>query len=274
MFGQMNIDSFRILRLGWWLLSCLFLAGVSSSVSASTSPAVVDSGKAAATLHKETRVVSSKAPLVRVINPYGDVRLRFGGYSSDMEIVSVKQNLDGDLTLIITTDANTDLIEVKPASPSIQPQKSRLDVVVMVPLGKAVNVKTTSGLVEARGLRAPLTVQTDAGRVRLNKNKAAINVKTNSGDIAAVLLKDVTKKPQTFSSVTGAVEVWVAENDTVTAHLETSGDLITHFSLEVERVPHAEPDKKAIATINGGGHVVKLNSRRGQVAIRAYPASR
>ncbi len=210
---------------------------------------------------------------MQVTNRYGDVRLRFGGYSSDMELLIITQNLDGALTVKTDSDAQQDHIEVVPVSDQTAPQKSRVDLVLMVPQGKDVVVTTGSGLVEAKGIHGAVSVTTDSGRVRFNKNKAAVSATTDSGDIAAVLKKDATETEQRFISTTGQVEVWVAEDDAITASLETSADLITHFSLTVERNPHQEPDKKATATINGGGNRLVLKSRRGNVAVRSYPAS-
>lgn len=224
-------------------------------------------------IQKQTRIVSSKAPRVRIDNPYGDVRLRFGGYSSDMEVLSITQTLDGNLTLNISSDATADHLQVRPVEKDNSPAKSRIDLVVMVPKGKSVDVATTHGLVEAKGLTNDVNIRTTSGRIRLNKNKAAIQASSESGGIAAVLSKGVTEKEQVFASKTGSVEIWLAEDDKASVSMHTSGDLITHFSLTVERNPHEEPDKKATARINGGGHSVVLKSRRGNLAVRAYPAS-
>jgi hypothetical protein len=245
--------------------SALCLAGDSTPVENDTQPTVA--------VEKHSQIISSKALKVKINNPFGDVRLRFGGYSSDMEVLAIAQNLDGKLKVVSRSTAQSDVIEVKPANKGSKPHQSRIDLVVMVPQGKSVEVRTDAGLVEAKGVRDALSIATGSGDVRLNKNKAALQVNTDSGNIAAVLAKGVTEKEQVFASKTGNVSVWVAENDAATVHMETSGDLITHFSLDVQRIPHAEPDKKAIATINGGGNRLLLKSRQGQVAIRAYPAS-
>ncbi len=223
-------------------------------------------------IQKQTRLISSKAPHLEVINSYGDVRLRFGGYASEMELLTLKQNLDGDLQVEVSIDRESDRIIVKPLNQEA-PRKSRLDLVVMVPAGKTVAVETDSGLVEAKGLHDALRVKTQSGNVRLNKIKGRLMVQTVSGDIEATLTKKTTKAEQVFSSVTGHVSVWVAENESARVEMATSGDLITHFSLSVTRTPHAEPDKHAVAVLADGDNKIILKSRRGNVALRAISTS-
>ena len=82
------------------------------------------------------------------------------------------------------------------------------------------------------------------------------------------LLSGVTKAPQSLSTATGAVTVFVPADADLDFGITTSGAITTDYSLDIEHHDHQEPDKIASARIGAGGPKLTLASTRGSVALR------
>lgn len=217
---------------------------------------------------------------VVVHNYIGDVRIRFGGYENELEGIGMVQHNEkkGKLTIreYFKKDDNTYNIEVvrqegKEEIELLQGDKARVDLTLYIPLGRETFVKTKDGLIEAKGMKDKVTLQSEGGKITGRKNKKTISAKTTSGEIRFNLLDHGIDKGQVFESTTGDINIWISAGAKHNAELLTSSDITTDFSVDITDLPGQEPSKKAVAKINRGGSLIRLSSKRGSVALRKYP---
>jgi DUF4097 and DUF4098 domain-containing protein YvlB len=220
------------------------------------------------------------AKTIKVDNPTGDIRLRFGGYEDEFEIIAMIQHIEqvGYLEIEEKIEDNTYYLSVKRMDKATgkeinlqQDDKARVDFTVYVPLGRTVFASTDHGLLEARKMKDPVNLTTNSGNIFLRDNKNAVQAKTNSGQITANLLEIASTQKQVFTTETGMIDIWVAENAKQNVVMATSGDIISEFSTELSRDLSKEPNKTATILTNGGGAEIEAMSKRGHVALRVYP---
>jgi len=219
-----------------------------------------------------------KSGRLRIDNPFGDVRLRYGGISGEVEILSVMQQLRTDGMRLITRNLQTEdglliLIEwdVKPGeTPPPRPadDRSRADLAVLVPTNIEVEVDAPIGLIEAEGIHADLDLHTRSGRIRVNEHSGAVSASSDDGSIKAVLQTEKTSRHQVFTSKTGPVEIWVPADTRNTVVMRTSGTITSDFSINITYNDHEEPAKTAKAVLGKGGPEIRIESLRGPLSLR------
>jgi hypothetical protein len=263
----------------WWVL---FLCGVvvcsaNPVVSQSVSPTPSPTAAADPVERASWRGELTGSSLLEVSNPFGDLRLRYGGTGRLLEVAVALQQLDpagSRLELVVNDNddpttvrvVRTAAAEPPPATHGEDP--SRADMVVLVPRGIAVRARTDRGLAESVGLESDIDLETTAGRIRVRSTRGRVTAHSDRGEISAMLLSGVTKAPQRFSTVTGSIEVWVTDTCAFDVALATSGRLITDFSMQVEHRDREEPDKLGTARVGAGGQPLELRSLRGDLSIR------
>ena len=263
----------------WWVL---FLCGVvfggaNRVASQPATPTPTPSAAADPVERASWQGELTGASLLEVSNPFGDLRLRYGGSGRTVEVSVALQQLDpagSRLELVVNEKDDPATVRVvrnaaaEPPPATHGEDHSRADMVVMVPRGIAVRAWTDRGLAESVGLESDVELETSAGQIRVRSTRGRVTARSDRGEISAMLLAGVTKAPQRFSTVTGSVEVWVTDTCAFDVALATSGRLITDFSLQVEHHDLDGPDKVASARVGTGGAVLELRSRRGDVALR------
>ncbi len=231
-------------------------------------------------IEKQNWKKNTKAKTIKVDNPIGDIRLRFGGYQDEFEIIAMIQHIEqvGYLEVDEKIKGDTYFLSVKRMDKLTgkeialqQDDKARVDFTVYVPLGRTVFASTDHGLLEARKMRDPVNLTTNSGNVFLRDNKNTVQAKTNSGQITANLLPIESSQKQVFTTETGMIDIWVAENAKQNIVMATSGDIISEFSTDLSRDLSKEPNKTATILTNGGGSEIQAMSKRGHVALRVYP---
>lgn len=263
----------------WWVL---FLCGVvvgaaNRAASQTPSPSPAPAAAADPVERASWQGELTGSSILEVSNPFGDLRLRYGGSGRTVEVAVALQQLDpagSRLELVVNEKADPATVRVvrnaaaepPPAAPG--EDQSRADMVVMVPRGIAVRARTDRGLAESVGLESDVELETSAGKIRVRSTRGRVTARSDRGQIMAMLLAGVTKAPQRFSTVTGSIEVWVSDSCAFEVALATSGRLITDFSMRVEHRDREEPDKVGAATIGEGGQLLELRSRRGDLSIR------
>ncbi len=266
---------------GWWVLFlCGVLVGGANWVASQTptpSPTPAPTAAADPVERASWQGELTGSSLLEVSNPFGDLRLRYGGSGRTVEVAVALQQLDpagSRLELVVNEKADPATVRVvrsaaaepPPATPGVDP--SRADMVVMVPRGIAVRARTDGGLAESVGLESDVELETSAGQIRVRSTRGRVTARSDRGEISAMLLAGVTKAPQRFSTVTGSIEVWVSDQCAFDVALATSGRLITDFSMQVEHRDREEPDKVGTARVGEGGQPLELRSRRGDLSIR------
>jgi hypothetical protein len=220
----------------------------------------------------------SPGSVVRVHNPYGDIRLRHGGSDNNLEVAAILQQLSIDGSkLVLEVEITDDTAEVtvvrydiagNPAPDVPRGDDARAELAVLVPEGATTRAETTSGLLEARGVRTDIDLHTAGGTIRVAKNRGRITAHSERGAMEITLETGVTKDTQVLSSITGPITVFTSSTNDLDVTMTTSGAFITDFSLAVEHYDHEEPNKVATTVLGRGGVSLKMTSKRGDLGLR------
>lgn len=223
---------------------------------------------------KETEQVYDKVAAgstLRVVNPYGNVYVRFGGYENQVEVLSTFQRFDADGTELAVVRTLRDdgglSVQVTASGDNAADPNDRVDIVVFVPAGVGIQVETVDDQIESRGLKSDFAATSVKGEIRVRGTAGRVSARSERGLIVATLETGATKERQEFVTVTGAIEVYVGEDADLNVDLGTSGEISTDFSIEIEHHRFEEPGKIGRAVIGEGGPVLSLQSRRGAVKL-------
>jgi hypothetical protein len=213
---------------------------------------------------------------IEIHNPYGNVYIRFGGYEHKLAIRSMLQQPDGAARIAMAPGAKDGRFVFAPQLPRdvALAEGQRLDVAFYVPEGHPLQITTTFGDIESRGVRSYQSLTTGSGDIHLwARPDLTVDVRSDSGDIVAYLYgKAPPRSLQSLVTRTGSVSVVLPETYDADVMMSTSGRFTTDFSLSVAYADGSEPDKKAHVSI---GRVPEgtdraslvLESLRGDIAI-------
>lgn len=206
---------------------------------------------------------------VTIDNPYGDVRLRFGGFAHALEIHAVLQQPADAAAIAVQPGVEGGRYRFAPRLPAgaIVAPGQRLDVVAFIPLGHAVAVRTERGLVESRGVRGDIELESVSGDIAIRGTQGSVRAQTGGGSIEASFETAPKGSRQRLATSTGNIVLAVDDHLGATLELATSGVFATEFSLDVEHLANQEPNKRAHATIGGDGARVAVESRRGEIRL-------
>lgn len=249
-------------------------AHVDAGRPAASSPAVAASGAAAAPTEAEPQRLDFQATLaegeaITIDNPYGDVRLRFGGFAHALEIHAVLQQPASAAPIAVQPDVRGDrycFVPRLPAGAIVAPGQ-RLDVVAFIPLGHAASVRTERGLVESRGVRGDIELESVSGDIAIRGTQGRVLAQTGTGSIEASFESAPNGSQQRLATSTGNIVLAVDDRLGAALELATSGVFATEFSLEVEHLANQEPNKRAHTTIGGSDARITVESRRGEIRL-------
>jgi len=208
-----------------------------------------------------------------VHNPYGAIYARFGGYEAKAEIIGTSQRLEPEMPKLIVErngskeDLYITVREEGSEGDSFRPRRDRVDLVLFVPIGRRVDLRTNEDTIAAKGVQGDLVAHSVSGDISLRKMKGSVNAYSDRGRIQVLLESAVTKLDQSFETVTGDIEMTVYEDAKLDVAAATSGMISTDFSIKIEHRRFEEPGKHASAVINGGGAKLTLRSKRGQLSL-------
>lgn len=206
---------------------------------------------------------------VVIDNPYGDVRLRFGGYEHAIETHAVAQQplLATPIALQPVTEGPHYLITPRLPAGTLVADRQRLDLVVFVPLGHAVSVRTERGTIESRGIRADIDLKSSAGDIAIRGTQGSVSAETGAGSIEASLGKAPAGSRQRLATTSGNIIVAVADSLDARVEMATSAPFATEYSLQVTPRPGQEPNKQAVAVVGEDRANVSVESRRGEIRL-------
>lgn len=208
---------------------------------------------------------------LRVVNPFGDVHARFGGYEDQAEILATSQRLETDRpeleVRLSSGDAQADVLVAYSRPVEHADTRDRIDLVVFVPQGVTLDVRTHDGRIEVKGLHGNVTASSLTGSIHVRSVSGRVRTKSARGDIVAHLETGVTGEPQELATETGSIEVWLWEDANLDVDLWTSGEISTDYSLSVEHQRFEEPSKHAVAVVGEGGAALSLKSKQGNLRL-------
>ena len=217
---------------------------------------------------------------VRVVNPYGNIYARFGGYEPRVEILATTQIIDRSAPALFVrrepVEGDLDVhVIMEGFSPADTPprgdRKDRVDLVVFVPKGSTARLRTAEGSIQAKGLKSDVDASTSSGDIQFRETQGHAGARSVHGAISAMLLTGATDRRQWFRTQTGDIEVFLWEDAAAEVRLATSGLISTDFSLAIEHRPLEEPDKLARASIGSNGPEITLESKRGGLRLLRLP---
>lgn len=205
---------------------------------------------------------------IRFENPYGDVRLRFGGYQHLLEWRGVYQQADQPTRITLVADpGETFTIRAQlPEGATLAPTQ-RVDITAYVPQGHDVSVVTERGLIEARGLTASFHARSASGPIAFRGIGGTIDVETGAAAIEGQLDPVAAGSRHRIVNTTGNIVLGLPSALDAELALATSGIFATEFSLEVTPLPGQEPNKQARAVIGKAKGHIEVASKRGEIRL-------
>lgn len=207
---------------------------------------------------------------VEIDNPYGDVRLRFGGYQRELELQAIAQRPAGvGARFALDLNREDELARLRPMLPdgAEAVKGQRVDLVLFVAEGFPVSVRTTHGQIEVRGLRGDLTARSDAGAIAVRGVVGLLDLETGAGSIEAAPQPAPAGSEQRIATLTGPITLGLPAESDLELKLATSAAFATEFSIEVTPQPGQEPNKTATALLGKGGATLRVESRRGEIRL-------
>ena len=234
----------------------------------------VESGTPAAAIpqpeRKEFSATLVAGQAVVVDNPYGDVRLRFGGFTHTIEVEAVVQTPAGAPVMALQPASDENgryLIAPRLPEGTLLAGGQRADIVVFVPLGHAVSVRTERGLIESHGVRGDVDLRSTAGDIAVRGTQGCVQAQTGAGSIEASLNAAPPKSKQHLATTTGNIVLGVSDKLDAELELATSGVFATEYSLQVTPLQGQEPNKRARAAIGAPTARINVDSRRGEIRL-------
>lgn len=189
---------------------------------------------------------------IEVDNPYGNVNMRFGGYEHQLDMRAIIQQPEGASEFTFKPAEVAGHFVVAPTLPDNVglAQTQRIDLVLYVPQGHAVSVRTGSGNVEARGLKSNLTVRSSSGNIGARGIEGTMQAETDAGKINVLMFGTAPPgSQQRFTTRTGNISLSTTDSLDADVTLATTAPFATDYSLQIEHLDGKEPDKVAHAVV-------------------------
>lgn len=206
-------------------------------------------------VHREG--VVKRGTAVRVFNHYGAVRARRMKENRLAVFAHIQTPTADRPKPDIRLDAMAGLVsvgvptDVVPALPLVSTQRRvRVDLTVFLPEHSPVHVETHDGLVRTSGVEERVSVRTTTGDVRLSL-VADAEVVTQAGNVEIVFERCGRGQDVGVVTETGDVDLRFPRPADAVLTAETSGRLVTDFSVDVTQAASATC-KKIRATICEG----------------------
>lgn len=189
---------------------------------------------------------------IEVDNPYGDIRVRFGGYEHNFDMHTTLQQPEGAAKIAFAPGVRDGRFLVAPRLPEgvALAEGQRLDLVLYLPQGHALLAKTLSGKLESRSVKSDITLRSDTGDIAVRGTEGTVQAETSEGRVT-VLMSGAAKpgSSQRIATRTGAITVEVEDALNAEVRMATTHQFATDYSLEVEHRDGEEPNKRARATV-------------------------
>ena len=214
-----------------------------------------------------TQVLAEKQP-IRIDNPYGDVRIRFGGYESTLEWRTVAQNAAATHKIAVSGDSQTNFVVSArlPEGIALAPDQ-RIEITAYVPQGHDLEILTEHGLIEVRGVQANVRARSATGNIAFRGIVGLIDVETGGGNIEGQINPAAAGSRQRVSATTGNIVLGLVEGLNATLDMATSGVFATEFSVDIVPQPGQEPNKTARAVIGKPESNIEVVSKRGEIRL-------
>lgn len=215
----------------------------------------------------DLQALAAKQP-VRIDNPYGDVRVRFGGYESKLEWRTVAQNGAAAERIAVTGNpGETYTITARLPQGAVLAPGQRVEITAYVPQGHDLEVVTELGLIDVRGLQGNLKARSTDGDINFRGIAGLVDVETGAGMVEGQLDPAPSGSRQRIVTSTGNILLGIAEGLNARLAMASSGVFATEFSVEIVPQPGQEPNKSATAVIGKPESDIEVVSKRGEIRL-------
>ena len=210
---------------------------------------------------------------IDVDNPHGNVYLRFGGYEHQLDIRATVQQPAGAPDYRFTPGPQGGVFRVAPAlaEGAVPVATQRIDLVLYVPEGHPLQVRTLDGAIESRGVRGNVDYRSLSGEIAARGTTGTLQAASESGKIRVMLESAAAGSRQRLSTRIGDISIGVSDRLGAELRLATSGTYTTDYSLQIERHDGEEPDKRAQARVGvtkgAQPGTIEVESLRGNVRL-------
>lgn len=216
-----------------------------------------------------------KGQPIDVVNPYGSVFLRFGGYEHQLDIRATVQQPKGAAKFSFAPAARAGRFVVAPALPAgiERAQAQRFDLVLYVPEHHPVSVRTTDGGIESRGLKSDVDFKSQTGNISARGTEGALQAESAEGRVRIMFTGAAPAgSKQRLATRTGDIVVGATDALDAEVLMSTSGTLTTDYSVSIEHRDREEPSKRARAMVGAqrtgkDNAVVSVESLRGNLQL-------
>lgn len=211
--------------------------------------------------------VAPKLP-IRIDNPYGDVRVRFGGYEHKLEWRTVAQNGSAAQKIAVTGVAG-DVFSITARLPEgvVLAPGQRVEITAYVPQGHDLEIVTEQGLIDVRGLQGNLKAHSADGNINFRGIAGLIDVETGAGLIEGQLDPAPMGSRQRVATSTGNIVLGIVDGLNARLAMASSGVFATEFSVEIAPQPGQEPNKSGTAVIGKPESDIEVVSKRGEIRL-------
>ncbi len=142
----------------------------------------------------------------------------------------------------------------------------RIDVGLLVPVGVAIDIETSRGLIEVKKLDAGSRLTSVHGDI-VYDGSGPLEAHTERGGMRVLLRRTGSDQPAALSTLTGDIWLILLEGAGAEVTLETRGPVTTDYSVEIDREP-GSPLKQGRIRVGDGGSAVILKKPQ-----RRHPAA-
>lgn len=212
---------------------------------------------------------------IRLTNPWGDLAVRAHKLPEIYLLANWQHHRDDPRTLHLAAEHTSDkvtlqigFVELELAEVPTDWAPRRTDVTIFVPEHAVTHFSTDKGKLEVRGTRAPTTVKTGGGDIKL-RIFGSVTAATDHGAVLAQFRRSDWAPPVDISTATGAVRVEMPRGSDPRATLETRGEITSDYSMQVERVEGSQLKRARLRAGEAGssGGTLEVRSYSGPIAV-------
>jgi hypothetical protein len=214
--------------------------------------------------------------LLRVSNYMGDVRARSSG-DDKLLLVVVTQRFEAD-----QNDAEVEASEM-PGGLSITTHypsavagkkngrlAGRIDISLLIPAGRSLEIETRHGLIEVKGVDRDLVAETGSGNLRITSARS-VSARTVDGEIRTALRHPAPEHPARFESRGGSIRIDFLDVPELPIRATTGGEIIQKLG-ERSGTRVEWLDGQGRLEVGSGPPTLEVISKTGRVELRAVGA--
>ncbi len=259
---EASITCFRLFLL--FSIFCMSITQIPPSIASSNNHQILTSR-----MEFERQIPTFTT--IEVTNHFGDIQIkRAPGQTVSIYAViqkNVYDHIEPDIAIELTEKLS---ITVKFPTINNDPPDDlnlnrRLDLTLYVPIGSSLILKAGQGKIIGKGLKSDVTAETTDGKIFI-RTTGMVNAFSRNGDIGVYFKQNSWSRPLHIESQTGDMMIRMPPNADAAVEIETSGEITTDFSMEIQFLPSSNI-RHAIATIASGTHPLQIKSLNGNVKL-------